>query len=335
MITKNGRILSLTNAYIQSYAAAVGKKEGEGPLGNEFDLVCSDTTLGQESWELAESTLASDAINICLSKGNVTASNIDIVFHGDLLDQCMGSSLAIKELGIPSLGLYGACSTMAESLITASCSVSSGMALNSLAVAESHFCASERQFRFPLDYGGQRTPTAQWTVTGAGAVIVNSQKSSIRVSDVLIGRMIDLGVTDANNMGAAMAPAAVDTLISYFNDSGTKPSDYDLIVTGDLGKVGADILREMMIPAGFDMGSSYTDCGILIFDSKTQDTHAGGSGCGCSASVLCGYILPRIKSGALKNVLFCATGALLSPTSNQQGASIPGIAHLVHLVYEE
>ncbi len=335
MITKNGRILSITNAYIESFAAAVGKKEGEGPLGNEFDLICSDTTLGQDSWELAESTLASDAINICLSKGEISASKIDIVFHGDLLDQCMGSSLAIKELGVPSLGLYGACSTMAESLLMASCAVSSGMATNSLAVAESHFCASERQFRFPLGYGGQRTPTAQWTVTGAGAVTVNSQKSSICIRDVLIGRMIDLGVTDANNMGAAMAPAAVDTLISYFNDSGTKPSDYDLIVTGDLGKVGADILREMMLPAGFDMGESYTDCGILIFDNKTQDTHAGGSGCGCSASVLCGYILPRIKSGALKNVLFCATGALLSPTSNQQGASIPGIAHLVHLVHEE
>lgn len=335
MITKNRRVLSVTNAYISSFAAAVGKKEGEGPLGNEFDLVCTDTTLGQDSWELAESALISDAINICLSKSDISASQIDVIFHGDLLDQCMGSSLAIKKLGIPSLGLYGACSTMAESLLLASCAVASGMSLYSLAAAESHFCSSERQFRFPLGYGGQRTPTSQWTVTGAGAVIVSSAKSNICVRDLLIGRMIDLGVTDANNMGAAMSPAAHDTFVSYFNDTGTSPADYDLIVTGDLGKVGSDIFKDMMRTSGFDMGTAYNDCGVLIFDSKEQDTHAGGSGCGCSASVLCGYILPRIKSGQLKNVLFCATGALLSPTSSQQGASIPGIAHLVHMVYEE
>lgn len=333
MITRIGRSLAIDGAYIHSYAAVVGKKEGEGPIGNEFDKICDDTTLGQSSWEKAESTLLKQAIDLCVSKSNVPVKDYDMIFCGDLLDQCMGSTMAVRSMGIPTIGLYGACSTMAEGLVLAGLCAGAGVTNHALVTAESHFCSAERQFRFPLGYGGQRTPTSQWTVTGAGVAAVSPTASAICIKDVTPGRIVDMGVTDANNMGAAMAPAALDTLVSFFTDTATAPDDYDLIITGDLGQVGSEILRDLMQREGKPLGANYTDCGLMIYDRDRQDVHAGGSGCGCAASVLCGYLLPRIENGTLNNVLFMATGALMSPTSSQQGMSIPSIAHLVHLTH--
>ena len=334
MIQRNGRLLLLDGVYIESYAAVGGKTEGEGPLKNAFDRLYDDTLLGQDSWEKAESALFRDAVDLCVKKAGRKLTDYDMIFCGDLLDQCMGSAMAMRESNIPVLGLYGACSTMAESLLMAGVYVAGGAASHALAGASSHFCSAERQFRFPLGYGGQRTPTCQRTVTGAGAVSVTDEASPVKVKAVLPGRMVDKGVTDANNMGAAMAAAACDTLTSFFRDSGKAPEDFDLIVTGDLGFVGAEMLKELVKEESWTLPACYTDCGLLIFDREKQDVHAGGSGCGCSASVLCGHILPRIKNGRIKNVLFAATGALLSPTSNQQGDSIPGISHAVWLAGE-
>lgn len=331
MITRAGRTLLTENSYILTSAAIVGKKEGEGPLGREFDRVYNDTTVGQDSWERSESTLLRDTVNLCISKSGNTASDFDLVFCGDLLDQCMGSSMAVKDLNIPVLGLYGACSTMAESLVMAAVYTSGGGAENCIAAASSHFCSAERQFRFPLGYGGQRTPTSQWTVTGAGAAAVTNKKTAAKIKAVTVGKIVDMGVTDANNMGGAMAAAACDTLVTFFKDTGLNPIDFDIIATGDLGFVGSEMLKELIREEGITLPVSYTDCGLLIFDRERQDVHAGGSGCGCGGSVLCGYILPRLFDGRFKKVLFAATGALLSPTSNQQGDSIPGICHAVYM----
>ena len=329
MVTRNGKTLITDGAFIESFAAIVGKKEGEGPLGREFDRVYSDTTLGQDSWERSESTLLKDTVNLCMSKAGASAQDYQLIFCGDLLDQCMGSSMAVKDFGVPVLGLYGACSTMAEALVMASVYTAGGAAERCIAAASSHFCSAERQFRFPLGYGGQRAPTSQWTVTGAGAAAVTCRKSSVTVKAVTPGTIVDMGVTDANNMGAAMAASAFDTLNAFFTDTGMSPEDFDIIATGDLGLVGSEMLRDMMSAEGKALSSSYTDCGILIFDREKQDVHAGGSGCGCGASVLCGYILPRVSDGRFKRALFAATGALMSPTSSQQGDSIPGICHAV------
>jgi len=252
------------------------------------------------------------------------------VFAGDLLNQCIGSAYAMRDMGVPFVGLYGACSTMAESLSLASLFVDSGIAECAAAVTSSHFCSAERQFRFPLEYGGVRTPTSQWTVTGGGAAIVKAGDVAPFVKKVCFGKVTDLGVTDINNMGAAMAPAAADTLSQYFEDTLTSADNYDMIFTGDLGYVGSELMCELLKKEWIDLGKKHTDCGKLIYD-KSQKVDAGGSGCGCSAAVLCSYIMSRIKRGEWRNVLFMATGALMSPTSNQQGESIPGIAHLVHL----
>jgi len=334
MITKNGRLLSFTGAYVESFAAVGGKTEGEGPMKNCFDRLFPDTLLGQDSWEKAESALFRAAAERCMQKKNKTVADCDLLFGGDLLDQCMGSAMALRTSGVPFLGLYGACSTMAESLLMAGIAVSSGTSACCLAGASSHFCSAERQFRFPLGYGGQRTPTCQRTVTGAGAVCVSKTPAAVRLRAAVIGRMVDKGVTDANNMGAAMAPAACDTLTAFFRDGGKKPEEFDLIVTGDLGYVGAELLKELVKEEKWELPAAYTDCGLLIYDREKQDVHAGGSGCGCAASVLCGYILPRMIKGELHNVLLAATGAMLSPTSNQQGDSIPGICHAVWLSTE-
>lgn len=315
---------------ILSYAAAVGKMEGEGPLGAGFDYIAEDTTLGESSWEQAESMLQKTAVQLALKKAAVTAGEVDMIFAGDLLNQCIGSTFGLRDFGIPMVGLFGACSTMALSLLNASMAVDSGAAERAVAVTSSHFCSAERQFRQPLDYGGQRTPTAQWTVTGSGACLVGNGKG-VRVEAFTIGRPVDLGIKDANNMGAAMAPAACDTILRFLEDTGTKPDDYDAIFTGDLGIVGSRLLTELMAKEDVDIASVHRDCGVMIYNPDAQDVHAGGSGCGCSASVLCGHILPRMEAGKLSNILFCATGALMSPTSSQQGESIPGIAHLVHL----
>ncbi len=314
-----------------AYASVVGKKEGEGPLGALFDEVNEDNTLGKPSWEKAESELQKAALRTAIHKAALQNADIDCVFAGDLLNQCISSSFGLRDFEIPLIGLYGACSTMALSLSMAAQFVDSGAAKRAAAVTSSHFCSAERQFRLPLEYGGQRPPTAQWTVTGSGAVILASTGGAPYVHSFTIGKIVDLGVKDANNMGAAMAPAASDTISAHLRQSGARPSDYDLIATGDLGQVGSELLYELLQREGLDIAPRHNDCGLMIFDRKKQDVHAGGSGCGCSASVLCSDILGRMKKGELRRVLFCATGALMSTTSSQQGESIPGIAHAVEL----
>ena len=316
---------------ILGYASVCGKKEAEGPLGKYFDHTFEDSKLGEASWEKAESRLQTEAVKRAMDKANVTPSDINYIFAGDLLNQCISSTFGLRSLDIPFLGQYGACSTMAQTLAMSAFVVDSGIADKCLAVTSSHFCSAERQFRFPLEYGGQRTPTAQWTVTGSGAAVVGSNGQGPYISAVTIGRIVDLGIKDAANMGAAMAPAAATTLLDFFNDTGTFPDDYDLILTGDLGEVGSKLMKELLQKDNIQIGENHSDCGLLIYNKEEQDVHAGGSGCGCSATVLCSVILKRIKEGELKNVLFMATGALMSPTSSQQGESIPSVAHLIHL----
>ena len=330
MATRTGRTVFLEKKpRIIANAAAVGKKEGEGPLGKEFDLVFEDDTLGLPSWEKAESELLKTAVKKALANAATEKSEVDAVFCGDLLDQCIGSSFGLREFQIPACGLYGACSTMALSLCMASLAIETGGFDCCVAATCSHFCSAEKQFRYPLEYGGQRTPTAQWTVTGAGSVILKSCGEGAKISAVTTGVITDAGITDANNMGAAMAPAAYATLSAHFADTGRSPAYYDLIVTGDLGAFGHDNLEELFRRDGTSLGEHYTDCGLLIYDRTAQDVHAGGSGCGCSASVFCSYILGGIADGRWKKVLFAPTGALMSPTSTQQGVSISGICHAV------
>lgn len=312
-------------------AAVVGKREGEGPLARYFDAVFEDTTLGKDTWEQAESALQKEALTRALNRAHFTASEINCLFCGDLLNQCTASAFGMREFQIPMLGQYGACSTMAQTLAMAAIFVDSGAADLCAAITSSHFCAAERQFRFPLEYGGQRTPTAQWTVTGAGSVLIGMAGSGVRIAAVCIGRIVDMGIRDMNNMGAAMAPAAADTLLHFWRDTGTVADDYDFIATGDLGAEGSALLKMILAQEGCSLGGNYFDCGLLIYDRSKQDVHAGGSGCGCSASVLCSHILGGMEQGRWRNGLFVATGAMASTTSSQQGESIPGIAHLVHL----
>ena len=312
-------------------AGVCGKKEGEGPLASDFDAIFEDTTMGQQSYELAESAMLNDAIIRSLANAKVSSSDVDFILSGDLLDQCMGSAFAIKDLQIPSIGLYGACSTMALSLSVGSMLVDAG-ANCVVAATSSHFCSSERQFRFPLEYGGQRPPSAQWTVTGAGSAVIHSMGDGIKIKAVSIGTICDMGITDANNMGAAMAPAAEKTIYEFLRDTNTKPSDYDMILTGDLGLTGSELLYELMENEhGVDIRKQHKDCGLLIYDLEEQDVNSGGSGCGCSGSVLCSHIMKKMKKNKLKKVLFVATGALMSPTSSKQGNPIPGVAHAVLL----
>lgn len=333
MPQRTGRYtISMENdIFIEESAGIAGSKESEGPLGKYFDISFNDDKLGQDSWEKAESSLQTIAVNTVLKKAALLPDDIDIIFAGDLLNQCISSTFGLKELNIPFMGQYGACSTMAQTLALGSIFTDSNAANRAVAVTSSHFCSAERQFRLPLEYGGQRTPSAQWTVTGAGAALISKKPSAAKIKHVTIGRIKDLDIKDANNMGAAMAPAAAETIMSFLSDTNTKVSDIDLILTGDLGKVGSALLRELMQREGIDISSIHNDCGMLIFDTVKQDVHSGGSGCGCSASVFCSYIMKNIKVGKLHNVLFTATGALMSPTSSQQGESIPGIAHLIHI----
>ena len=314
---------------ITTWASIAGKKEVEGPLSHTFDIKCRDTYFGQKTWEQAEKHMQQLILNKLVSKAGISQTEIDIVFSGDLLNQCIGSSFSLRNTGIPHLGLYGACSTMAESLLMASMAVGGGFSDKVVAMTSSHFASSERQYRFPLGYGGQRTPTSQWTVTGSGAALVCSQGHGPRITACTIGTVKDLGIKDANNMGAAMAPAAYETICAHFEDLHCSATDFDLIVTGDLGQTGKEALMELARRDGISLGGKITDCGTLIFDSTTQDVHAGGSGCGCGAITLCGYLLEQLKSGKLKKILFCGTGALLSPTSTQQGLPIPGVCHAV------
>ena len=314
---------------VLSCAAVVGKKEGEGPLKQDFDLISEDSYFGEESWEKAESRMLKNCFALACDKAGVAPSSLDLVFSGDLLNQCVASSFAMKDSGLPYLGLYGACSTMAESLLLAAMSIDGGFAARVCAMTGSHFCSAERQYRFPLEYGGQRTPSSQWTVTGAGAVLLGSAGTELRLTAVTPGRIVDAGITDPASMGAAMAPAALDTLRAHFEDLGRSPADYDAIFTGDLGALGHDLLESLFKAEGVSLGPAYQDCGVMIYDRMEQKVNAGGSGCGCSAAVLCGHILPQMRQGRWRRILFAATGALMSPTSSMQGESIPGICHAV------
>lgn len=315
---------------ILSHAAIVGKKEGEGPLRGTFDMVSSDSHFGEKSWELAESAMQKNAIETACKKANKAVADLDMILAGDLLNQCIGSSLASVQSNVPYLGLYGACSTMAEGLALGAALIDGGAANLLLAAASSHFCSAERQYRFPLAYGGQRPPTAQWTATAAGAAVLARGKGKVHVTHAVIGQMVDMGVKDANNMGAAMAPSAYHTLGALLRDTDSQPIDYDMIVTGDLADVGGDLLVSLFQKDGIDITPVYSDCGSMLYGDD-QDTHAGGSGCGCSAAVLCGRLLREMEAGKLRRIIFAGTGALMSPTSVQQGQAIAGICHAVVL----
>lgn len=314
---------------IAAWASVAGKKEKEGPLGRCFDLTRDDPHWGQKTWEQGEQRMQQLALELLISKAGISKNEIGAVFSGDLLNQCIGSTFTLNKSGIPHIGIYGACSTMAESLLLASMSVAGGFCDNAVAMTSSHFASSERQYRFPLGYGGQRTPTAQWTVTGSGAALLRTSGSGPVVESCTVGTVTELGVKDPCNMGAAMAPAALSTIKAHFADLETNADNFDLIVTGDLGQIGKEALLSLARIEGISLGGKLVDCGTMIFDPLTQDVHAGGSGCGCSAAVLCSDLLQRIQSGKLKKILFCGTGALLSPISTQQGLPIPGICHAV------
>ena len=329
------KLLKFQNVYITASSATVGKKEFEGPLKNRFDSYDEDEYFGKKDFESAESEMARRNLNLLLAKAELNYDDIDIAVGGDLVNQCTPTCFSLKETGIPFLGLYGACSTIVESMICAASLVENGYAASAVAMASSHFCTAERQFRFPLEYGSTHTPTSQNTVTGAGAFLLENKRSTIKLESALIGRIIDKGVTDANNMGAAMAPAAVDTAERFFINSGISPSDIDLIVTGDLGIEGNAIAQEQLRRDGYIINSDFTDCGILIYDQEKQDTHSGGSGCGCMASVMAGHLIKLMSECKIKNILAIATGALLNTDSVMQKRSIPGIAHAVYLRYFE
>ncbi len=310
-------------------AAIVGPKEGQGPLAKSFDIIIEDEAWGEKTWEKSETKLVKEAFGKAVQKAQLTNNKIQYVFGGDLLNQCIAATYGLRETNIPFFGLFGACSTMAESMSLGGILIDGGFADNVVCMTSSHFCSAEKQFRFPLELGAQRAPTAQWTVTGSGAVVLAAQGSGPYITHVTTGKIVDLGICDANNMGAAMAPAAAETIFAHFADTGLPQDYYDLIVTGDLGLYGKQICQEMLKMNDLDIASCYNDCGVMMFDTKKQDKHAGGSGCGCSATVFAGYIYNELLKGNLNRVLFVATGALMSPVSTQQSESIPSIAHAV------
>lgn len=330
MIIGKQSIFFETPPKILSFSSVVGQKEGEGPLGKYFDTVCSDPLLGAKNWEQAESMLQKKATLLALEKAGLAPEDIRYLFSGDLLGQIIATSFGMMDLQIPMFGLYGACSTAGEALSLAAMCVSAGYADHVLAVTSSHFASAEKQFRFPLEYGSQRPLSTTWTVTGSGAFVVGTQ-GCVKITGITTGKIVDYGIKDSMNMGAAMAPAAADTIYRHLIDFDRSPEDYDLIVTGDLGTVGRDLLLELLMAKGFDLQKKHFDCGIAIFDDRTQDTHAGGSGCGCSAVTLAGYLLPKLERGEFKRILFLPTGALLSTVSFNEGQSIPGICHGVVL----
>lgn len=312
-------------------ATIVGPKEKDGPLHSYFDQCLEDEFWGEKSWESAESKFVKETVNMAISKSGIASNQFDFCLAGDLLNQCIASSFGIRESNIPFLGLFGACSTFVESLIIGSSLIDGDFATNVICASSSHFCSAEKQFRFPLELGNQRPPSSQWTVTGSGAAVLTKEGTGPFITGFTPGKIVDMGIKDVNNMGAAMAGAAEDTLIRHFKDTGTKPSDYDAIFTGDLGYIGKDILIDLASSKGYNIKSNYNDCGVIIFDKAKQDTHSGGSGCGCVASVFSGYIYKMIQEQKYKNVLLIATGALMNSTSAQQGESIPGIAHAVSI----
>ena len=311
-------------------ASIVGPKEAQGPLAEYFDQTLEDEFWGEKTWEKAESKIIKETVNTVISKSGVPSDQIDLMIAGDLLNQCISSSFALREANIPFLGVFGACSTFVESMCIGSICVES-FAKNVLCATSSHFCSAEKQFRFPLELGNQRTPTAQWTVTGSGAAIITQSGMGPYITHITPGKIIDMGIKDANNMGAAMAPAFCETLITHFLDTGRSPNYYDAIISGDLGHVGKEIAIDIAKARGYNIKPNYNDCGVLIFDKEKQDTHSGGSGCGCCGSVFSGYFFKQLKAKKLKKVLLIATGALMNSTSSQQGESIPGIAHAISI----
>ena len=314
---------------VVSYANIGGKFEGNGPLAEHFDQLCPDSFFGKDTWEQAESAMQQRVLERALEKGGLMPKDLDYVLAGDLLNQCIGTAFGLRGFDIPFFGLYGACSTMGESLALGSLLISGGHARMTACMTSSHFCTAERQYRMPVPYGSQRTPTAQWTATASGCCILADQGDGPYITHVTCGRIVDKGITDVNNMGAAMAPAACDTLSALFRETKTGPGDYDLIITGDLGVLGHAIVTDLLGREGVDLSRNYQDCGMLLYDLDKQDMHAGASGCGCSAAVLNGYLLGGMQQGRWQRVVFAPTGALLSPTSSFQGESIPGICHAV------
>lgn len=317
--------------YLISSASVAGKKEGEGPLGKMFDMVGEDDLFGADTWEEAESTMQKEACLLAMGKAHVSPKQIRYLYGGDLLRQGIATSIGVEGLNIPMFGLYGACSTSGEALALASMGVAAGYGEYMLAVTSSHFGSAEKEFRFPLSYANQRPLSAHWTVTGSGAFLVGTRRSHVRITGVTVGKIVDYGLKDSQNMGACMAPAACDTIVRNLEDFGRKPEDYNRIVTGDLGYVGQSILFDLVTGKGYDIKKNHMDCGMTIFDQEKQDTHAGGSGCGCAAATLSAYILPKIELGEWKRVLFVPTGALMSTVSFNEGASVPGIAHAIVL----
>lgn len=319
------------DVYILGAASIVGQKEGEGPLGENFDKVEQDPMFGQKSWEEAESEMQIKAAKLVLEKCGRKAEDIRMIFAGDLLAQSIASCFGLVDLNRPLYGLYGACSTIGEALSLGAMAVAGGYANYVLSMTSSHFASVEKEFRFPLAYGNQRPPSSSWTVTGSGACIVSSEKSNVKIGGITSGKIVDYGLKDSQNMGGCMAPAAADTIAQNLADFERKPEDYDRIITGDLGSIGKEILLELMKKKGYDIAGNYLDCGMLIFDPNTQDTNAGGSGCGCAATVLASTLLPKLESGEWKRILFVPTGALMSKVSFYEGKSVPGIAQGVVL----
>lgn len=317
--------------YIVEGASVVGQKEGDGPLGKLFDEVYADPMLGTQSWEEAESLLQTKAINKLMEKTAVSKEKIRYILGGDLLGQLIATTFGIESFEIPFFGLYGACSTMGEGMSLGAMLVAAGYADNLIALASSHFASAEKTFRFPLEYGNQRPYSATWTVTGSGAVLISKDNGFARITGITTGKIVDYGVKDAQNMGACMAPAAADVISQHFNDFNTTPDEYDKIITGDLGYVGQKILIDLLKDKGYDISKVHMDCGIEIFNAEEQDTHAGGSGCGCSATVLTSYVFKQLKDKKFQKILFIPTGALMSPVSFNEGQSVPGIAHLVRI----
>lgn len=313
--------------YLISSGSIVGNKEREGPLGKMFDIASDDDLFGEKTWEAAEGAMQKMACLMAVKKGKVRVEEVKFLFGGDLLRQGIATSMGLEELQIPLFGLFGACSTSGEALALASMSVAAGYGELMLAVTSSHFACAEKEFRFPLGYANQRPLSSSWTVTGSGAFLVGKKKSHVKITGVTIGKIVDYGLKDSQNMGACMAPAAMDTIVCNLEDFNRKESDYDKIITGDLGYIGQTILFDLLRKEGKDIMENHMDCGMKIFDQQTQNTNAGGSGCGCAATTLSAYILPKIESGEWKRVLFVPTGALMSTVSYNEGESVPGIAH--------
>ena len=339
-----------TPVYILQSGSVVGTKEGQGPLGELFDSVGKDDLFGEADWEEAESALQKKAVELALAKANVEEKEIDVLYSGDLLGQGIASSFGIADYHIPYMGLYGACSTCGEALILGCEAIESGLANRAVCVTSSHFASAEKEFRFPLDYGNQRPLSATWTVTGSAAFVLGNERAAeqykkdltsvvsggyrrprAKITGFTVGKIVDFGLKDSMNMGPCMAPAAADTILRHFADFDTSPAKYDAILTGDLGKVGRQVLIDLCLEKGYDISANHNDCGMLLFDCEKQDVHSGGSGCGCSAVTLAAYVLKQLEEGKWKKVLFVPTGALLSKVSFNEGRSVPGVAHAVVL----